>query len=41
MHADIYGIVATNSTLHSELLDRIAALPTTQRLAGWIEHRDR
>lgn len=40
-YTDIYGIVATNSMLHSELLDRIASLPATQRLAGWIDHRDR
>ena len=40
-HTDIYGIVASNSALHSELIDRIASLPESKRLSGWIEHHDR
>jgi myo-inositol-1(or 4)-monophosphatase len=40
-HTDIYGIVATNSALHSELIDRIASLPVPQRLSGWTEHHER
>ncbi|HEY0304265.1 MAG TPA: 3'(2'),5'-bisphosphate nucleotidase CysQ [Longimicrobiales bacterium] len=32
---DIYGILATNGVLHSELLDRVASLPEAERLAGW------
>jgi myo-inositol-1(or 4)-monophosphatase len=40
-HTDIYGILATNSALHTELLDRVAALPLAQRLASWTEHHER
>ncbi len=36
---DIYGILATNGVLHSELLDRVAALPAGDRLAAWT-HED-
>ncbi len=32
---DIYGILATNGVLHSEVLNRIAELPTAERLASW------
>jgi myo-inositol-1(or 4)-monophosphatase len=32
---DIYGILATNGVLHSELLDRVATLPPGERLAAW------
>lgn len=32
---DVYGILATNGVLHSELLDRVAELPAGERLAGW------
>ena len=31
----VYGILATNGVLHSELLDRVAELPSTERLASW------
>jgi myo-inositol-1(or 4)-monophosphatase len=33
-HTGIYGILATNSTLHSELIDRLATLPAPKRLSG-------
>lgn len=32
---DIFGILATNGVLHTELIDRMAALPQTDRLIGW------
>ena len=32
---DVYGILATNGVLHSEVLDRIAELPIAERLATW------
>ena len=34
---DVYGILATNSVLHSEMIDRIAALPASERLMNWTE----
>jgi myo-inositol-1(or 4)-monophosphatase len=40
-HTDIYGIVASNSALHRELIDRVAAMPPSQRLSGWTEHDER
>ena len=32
---EIYGILATNGALHSEMLDRVAELPESERLSGW------
>ena len=32
---EIYGILATNGALHSELLDQVAALPPAERLGHW------
>jgi myo-inositol-1(or 4)-monophosphatase len=40
-HTDIYGIVASNSAVHSELVDRVGTLPPPQRLSGWTEHHER
>jgi myo-inositol-1(or 4)-monophosphatase len=36
----VYGILATNGVLHSELIDRVAALPRTRRLAKFEEDGD-
>lgn len=36
----VYGILATNSALHSELIDRVAALPAARRLADWTKPPD-
>jgi myo-inositol-1(or 4)-monophosphatase len=32
---DMYGILATNGLLHSEMIDLIAGMAPTERLAGW------
>jgi myo-inositol-1(or 4)-monophosphatase len=32
---DIYGIIVTNGVLHAQLLERVAALPTAERLSDW------
>jgi myo-inositol-1(or 4)-monophosphatase len=33
----IYGILVTNGALHSQMIDRLAALPPSQRLASWSD----
>jgi myo-inositol-1(or 4)-monophosphatase len=37
---EVYGILATNSVLHGELIDQIASLPVPKRLSSWIEHHE-
>jgi myo-inositol-1(or 4)-monophosphatase len=32
-----YGILATNGALHSQMIDRLADLPPSQRLASWSD----
>ena len=36
---NVFGIMATNGPLHGEMIERVAALPSTDRLSNW-ENRD-
>ena len=38
---EVFGILATNSVLHSALIDQIASLPVPERLSSWTEHHER